>query len=340
MIGRLAVTILIGILAGLAAQALGLPLPWMIGPLLAAGLAAFAGARLVMLDRARDVMIAVIGVLLGGAFDPGVFNGAGRWAATLAAMVVCTLVMMIVAPLVLSRLFGHKPINAFLSGMPGALSQVVALSAASGADMRAVAIAHTVRVMTILLAAPVVILLLFSDAPAIQPGAAGWPATRELLLLAVCLAGFPLARLMRLPSAPLIGPTILSGVLHYTGVVTSDPPFVVIAAAQMVLGTSIAIRFGGADRRLLSRSLAAALVTTAVLVAISAIAALLAWRFTDLPLMLLLLAFIPGGTSEIVLVTIALQQDPAFVSLHHLLRIVLVLAIAPVVMPILVNVSK
>ena len=50
---------------------------------------------------------------------------------------------------------------------------------------------------------------------------------------------------------------------------------------------------------------------------------------TGLPLTTLILAFAPGGLAEMSLLAIALSYDAAFVALHHILRIAVIVTCAP-----------
>jgi uncharacterized membrane protein AbrB (regulator of aidB expression) len=58
-------------------------------------------------------------------------------------------------------------------------------------------------------------------------------------------------------------------------------------------------------------------------------AALALERLTGLPFAGLILAFAPGGLAEMVLVSLALGIDTAFVSVHHIVRMVFLVACAP-----------
>jgi uncharacterized protein len=49
----------------------------------------------------------------------------------------------------------------------------------------------------------------------------------------------------------------------------------------------------------------------------------------DLPLPGLILALAPGGLAEMSLVALALQVEAAFVSTHHVIRIAMVVLVAP-----------
>ena len=52
-------------------------------------------------------------------------------------------------------------------------------------------------------------------------------------------------------------------------------------------------------------------------------------QVTGLPVVPLMLAFSPGGLAEMSLIAIAIGADAAFVATHHIVRIFLVIVIAP-----------
>ena len=56
-------------------------------------------------------------------------------------------------------------------------------------------------------------------------------------------------------------------------------------------------------------------------------------RFLDIPFAVGLLALVPGGLPEMSLIAISLDADPAFVSLHHLSRVVIIVLAAPLILP-------
>jgi hypothetical protein len=50
---------------------------------------------------------------------------------------------------------------------------------------------------------------------------------------------------------------------------------------------------------------------------------------TGLPVVALMLAFAPGGLAEMSLIAIAIGADAAFVATHHVVRIFLIVVLAP-----------
>ena len=85
------VLIALGALAGLLADRLGMPLPYMVGPLLSVGAVALAlphwlPAGYGFPARLRLIFIAVIGLIIGAQVTPELFAGAERLVISFAAL--------------------------------------------------------------------------------------------------------------------------------------------------------------------------------------------------------------------------------------------------------------
>src|SRR5207248_11096078 len=81
----------------------------------------------------------------------------------------------------LTRIHGWDPTSAFLAGSPGALSQITILAAEKGADVPAIAVVQTIRVIILTAALPMV-LALTGIAPSAPPAIAAAPASPPELL--------------------------------------------------------------------------------------------------------------------------------------------------------------
>jgi hypothetical protein len=155
-------------------------------------------------------------------------------------------------------------------------------------------------------------------------------APGDLALLALCgVAGFFGARALRIPAAPVVGPMILSAIIHLAGWTSAPPPAVLVAAAQVVVGAAIGCRFAGVGLGFILRIVTAAAGVTLVLMAVTLLVAWLIHLATGLPAEALVLAFAPGGLAEMSLIALALSMDAAFVATHHIVRIFLIVVLAP-----------
>ena len=121
----------------------------------------------------------------------------------------------------------------------------------------------------------------------------------------------------------------LSAAVHLAGWTEAQPPGILVAAAQVIVGSAIGCRFAGADLALIRRAVLAAAGGTVVLVTVTVAFAVVIGSMTDLQLEALVLAYAPGGLAEMSLIAIALGSDAAFVATHHILRIFIIVVIAP-----------
>ena len=124
---------------------------------------------------------------------------------------------------------------------------------------------------------------------------------------------------------------ILSGIAHVAGWVTVAPPTLFVIAAQITIGTIIGTRFIGATLAEIRRDIGlSGIASFLMLIAAVGFAEGIAW-VSGIPLAQAFLAFSPGGLTEMSLLTLAMGQDVAYVSVMHIIRITLVIAIAPFV---------
>lgn len=330
---RATLALIIGVAFGVGGYMIGMPLPWMLGPMLGVTLAALLRFPIAGPDPLRPIVIPVIGVMLGSGITDETLGLLGQWSTTLLVLPLALIGAAAVSYTVYRRVGGYDPVTAFYSAMPGGLNEMLLMGAAAGGDERRIALAHAARVLLVIFFVALyfgVFLGVRSDA-----GTSNWialtdPSLLDYLILAACaIFGVQLAKLLRLPAAPVFGPLILSGAAHATGLVTIAPPTILIIAAQLVVGTVIGSRFIGATVRDLGRDIGLAALATLLMLVIALGSAWLLTMLITMPLSQAFLAYAPGGLTEMSLLTLAIGQDVAFVSVTHIVRITIVIAIAP-----------
>ncbi|MFN3578634.1 MAG: AbrB family transcriptional regulator, partial [Tabrizicola sp.] len=137
----------LGSLGGAVFHLLSLPLPWMLGALFATMAAAVSGARIRGPVGLRPAIVAVIGVLLGSRFTPEILDQVGQTMLTLTVLLVYLVaVAAVVVPFY--RLVGRQDwTTAYFAGMPGGLSEMIEFGEARGADVPAIVLAHSLRIV-------------------------------------------------------------------------------------------------------------------------------------------------------------------------------------------------
>ncbi|WP_142847563.1 AbrB family transcriptional regulator [Telmatospirillum sp. J64-1] len=347
-LAKLGFSLALGFCGGWLAYRLSLPLPWLLGALMATLIPSMGGARLQGPKHLRSLVLAIVGVFLGGGFTQDIFGHFGTWLISLGGMFITTLIMSLFGIWYCRKIAGYDRPTAWLSGLPGGLSAMTVMAPDLGADVRLVALTHGVRLVTLLVGLPLAFEVFLgidvADAALPEPwvdAAATALSWADGVLLAACVvAGIPLARLLRLPTPIFVGPMLVSAILHLAGLTEAHPPGWVLVAAQVVIGVSVGVRFGGFPFLRLLRTLWSAGVQALVTLLISLAAAFATQEITGLSLGPILLAYVPGGAPEMGIVALSLGLDPAYVTVHHLARLALILLAMPFITQYLVRHAK
>lgn len=328
------VALAIGTAGGLGFFLMSMPLPWMLGALACTMAAAVAGTPVVMPDWVRTPTIAVIGVLLGSGFSPELMGRLPDWGLSLAVMILYLAVTAAISVPILRRFAGHDRMTAYFAGMPGGMAEMAEIARGMGADDRKVILAHSARIVVTIAVLALWFRLVAGYEVSGRPlgPALGDLSVADALLLAACgLVGAFAGLRLRLPAPTLFGPMLLSALVHATGITESSPPALLVIAAQVVLGTHMGCRFRGVAAGDVARALGLSLAITVLTLGLAMAFALLFHRAFGQSTEQVLLAYAPGGLTEMSLIALAMQAEVAYVSVHHMVRIVLIIAVAPLV---------
>lgn len=315
-----------GVAGGGLFALLSLPAPWLTGSLVAVAAVAVAGVRVRSPDWARFLLYVVLGVIVGATLDPESVRRMIDWPVSLAVYAVCVAVTAWLGGRYLVLTARCDRATAVFGAIPGTLSLVLPLAASAGADVRQVALVQSVRLVALVFLFPL-------SAGVVQGGGAptaaawDWPL---LGLLAAALAGAGVAMRLKVPAGALVGSLAVSAGLHATGLSRAMPPDGLVAAALVLLGIMVGVRFVGSQLRDLARlaGIGFGLVVLALAVTAAFAAAAHAWLgfgFAEL-----VLAYAPGGVEAMTLIALSLGLDPAFVGAHHLARMVVMSGLLPV----------
>ncbi len=332
---RVALALATGVAGALLFSWLQLPLPWMLGAMTTTTIAALLGAPITGPTRIRPLMFMVLGVMLGSTFAPDILDRVGHWLTSIALLLVCVTVTGAIAYPYFRKVARFDPVTAFFCAMPGGMSQMVPIGGALGGDEGKIGLIHGSRVLLVVFAIPIWFQITGDlgavDRSTLGVGIASVELSDLLVLGAAGAVGWALAWKLNVPSAATMGPLIVSAALHVTGVTHSQPPRELVNLAQLIIGASVGCRFAGVPTREVTRALAVGTGLTAIMLAVAAAFAVAVNKIGAAGLAPAILAFSPGGLPEMTLAALALGVDVAFVVTHHVTRIIVVVAVAPLV---------
>ncbi|MEH6786257.1 MAG: AbrB family transcriptional regulator [Paracoccus sp. (in: a-proteobacteria)] len=312
---------------------LNLPLPWLLGPMLACLIAALLGAPLRGAGGFSTFMRTFLGVAVGASITPEVLAGLPEIAASLALVPIFIAIIAMVGYPLFRRVFGFDHATAWYAAMPGGLQDMLVFGEEAGGDVRALSLIHATRVLVIVTVAPLIMRIYWGVDLARPPGAsiAGYSASQIALMVAPGFLGWKLAERAGLFGASILGPLILTMILSLSGIVQNRPPAEIIQAAQFFIGIAVGVKYVGISARELRIDVTAGLVYAVVLALISLVFIEGIVTLGLAPGLEAFLAFLPGGQAEMTVIAIIAGADLAYVVSHHLLRIMIVILLAPIV---------
>ena len=330
-------TYALGAAGGVAAKAAHLPLPMLLGSLLAVGAAAVTGLRpLGHLPQApqkvRMIFVPIIGIAIGGSARPEIIEQAAGWLPSLLALSLFIPLVHYLGYRALTATGRTDPLTAFYGTAPGGLVETVQLGEDAGADIQMLAMLQFLRLIITIVAVPLAFTWMEGHAVGSAGGARVEGAALsafDVALLAACgIAGAVIGLKLRLPAGHVLGPILLSGAAHVAGLTQAVPPAWLLAAAQVVIGTSLGVRFAGMPKRRILVALRLALLNATITIGLAVAFAFAIAPVTGEPVRAVFLAFAPGGLIEMGLIALSLKMSILYVTAHHLLRIVLSVSFA------------
>ncbi|WP_235040011.1 AbrB family transcriptional regulator [Vreelandella profundi] len=321
----LAASLAVGAVGGIAFQLTGLPLAWMLGPLIANLLVSSQGVKVAVPEPIRNVFLAIMGMVLGSQVTPQLAHRVGDWPVSAGLLLLGVAASTAVAAAWYRRC-GFDPVSAWFGAAPGAMTAMILLGEKCGGDPQRIAVAQSLRIILVILFLPPLFWASGDGSESVGPVNSGLEHGWMLLTIPLVL---PLGRFLRIPTPALLAPLLMAALLSGFDIASLALPGWGMNVMLWVLGSAIGSRFQGMTRKLLGRYLWQSGIATLLALVVLALFAELIHQLLGVGRDVALLALAPGGIGEMAILAVALNIDPVFVAFHHLLRMVTLMIIAP-----------
>jgi len=316
----------IGFAAALFCVAVGAPLPWMIGPLVALAVCRSAGVDCETPRGGRQAGQWLIGTALGLYFTPLVAELVTRlwWQLLLAAFFALALGYF--CGYLVARVARIDRTTAVFASVPAGAAEMSVLGERYGARVDEVAAGQSLRLMLVVVVIPWAFAALgLHGADAFQPGITEVRGLGLLALLACTLVGGLVLQRAGLANAFVLGALAVAIPLTVAEINLSAVPRALTNAAQLLLGCALGARFERSFLKRAPRFVAAVGLSVLAALLLSAIFGLALAAATGLHPATLVLATAPGGIAEMSITAKVLELGVPVVTAFHVTRVVLLL---------------
>jgi membrane AbrB-like protein len=309
---------------GAVAATLRIPLPWMVGPLLAMAGLKLAGVHLVAPRLAREGGQIIIATALGLYFTPLVARETlGQWWILLLAAGFST-ALGYAGGWILWRFGGVDRTTALFASIPGGATEMAVLGERFGGKPDRVAVAQSLRILLVVVIIPAALTLSGAHgSDAFEPAQRVWSYQGLAAQFACAAVGGVLFQWLRVGNAWMLGPLAVTIAMTAADVRFSAIPAPLSATGQVLLGCALGSRFEREFLRSSPRFVAIVVLSVIVGIVTAAVfGTLLAWA-SGLPVPTMILATAPGGIAEMAITAKVLQLGVPLVTAAHVVRVII-----------------
>jgi membrane AbrB-like protein len=304
----------------------GLPAGLVAGAIVAASIAALMGRPLGVPPNLVKVILVVVGIALGSVVTPETLRGITTYPLSIGVLAIGIVTMTAATGAYLHLVHGWNHLSALLGASPGALAQILALGAESGADVRGVVVVQTLRVIMLAVGIPLGLAIVGWAGPDTVGAPAAVETTWSELVILVTVSVACAFAFFRIgfTGGWLFGAMIGAAALNGGGFIDARLPAWLGNGAMIAMGAVTGSRFSKVDARMLVSYIFAAFGSFAVAITVATCFMLIAGSLVDARPVDLVVAFSPGAQDTMMILALALHLDPVFVGAHHLARYVVV----------------
>lgn len=332
LLSREALVITLAAVGGGAFALLGMPAAWLSGSMLLSAVVALLRPLPSLRRPWFDATMVLSGTILGSAATPEALAAAARYPASLVVLLVGVAVIMVATGAYLRHVARWPWIDALLAAAPGALSTVLAVAQAKGANIGRISVVQLFRLL--------VLVALLPSAMQLSGASSGLPAPSlqtvdAATMLGVTMAGLALGLVFErigLAAPLMFGATFASSFLHGTGLVEGSLPMPIQIAVLVLLGSTMGGRIAHIPRDELKGLFPLAIGGFAVSIGVAFLFAWPAAWLAGVSYASGMAAFAPGGLEAMAMLAFAMGLDTLYVGSHHLVRFVAIGLAMPLVL--------
>ena len=334
-LSKMLLAILIGFCGSVLFIFLHLPLPWLLGAIFTTSLAIRFEKLPIQSPKVFSAPARIfIGLIIGSAFTPEILESLHLYIFSILLIIPYSILVTFARMYYYVKVLRFDRKTAFFSSTPGGVVEMVIMGEEQKADTSKITLVQSSRVLFVVLSLPFIIQYIFhfdiSGNQLITKAIKNTNLTELFYLIIIGIIGAIGAKKLKISAAFLIGPMVLSLVAYSTGLVHTLIPDELIKFIQVIFGTVIGFTFRGVELKIVLKIFAGTFGHFLILVFISGFFITIAYYSFGFPIISTILAFSPGGQTEMNLMALIIGANVPYITIHHIMRLFIVMNLAPI----------
>ncbi len=317
----------IALIGAVLAKYLHIPLPWLLGPLLAALFMGSIGKPLSCHPHWRKGGQIIIGMALGLYFTPALVQAISAYWGFILLGILWSLVLGTMLAGLQYRINALDWATAWFSSAIGSASEMVNIAEQYNAQIDKVVAAHSLRIVILVVLIPIFMGLYFQVewSDLIVLDTERYELIQVLPLFVLALFAGIIFQYFHLLNAWILGPLTIIGLFSFFSILQLRFPEWFIALGQLCIGWSLGSKFPFSFLKNNKKFIGLTVLFNLLALALSIIFALLLIRLSHADTQILILGLSPGGIAEMSLMAKALGLAVPIVVAFQLSRLIFVI---------------
>jgi uncharacterized protein len=335
-LAKMLLALLIGLFGSIVFIYLHLPLPWLLGSIFATTFAIrFEKLPIISPKIFSPPARILIGIAIGSAFTPKILEFIPHYFVSLLLVVPFTVLVIFFGTYYYYKVLKYDLKTSYLGSMPGGVIEMVIIGEELKANTAKITLMQSSRLFFVVVSLPFIIQYIFQidirGNQMLTTPLKNIDFFEFFLLYTLSIFAALFAKKIKLTAAFLMGPMILSIILFSSGVFSVAIPDEFLKFIQVVFGVIIGFTFRNVAFKTIYKTLIATLGHFIILLILCAIFIAIIFYSLDFKALDILLAFGPGGQTEINLIALLVGANLPYITLHHIVRLLIVMNIAPII---------
>lgn len=335
--GRLFMTYFTGLLGGIIFYFLHLPLPWILGSLMAMIAYKFTFSQKVIYSTfLKNISYVILGIEIGNTFTDHTFQLISPYVVPYLLFSVMLIAISLLFGFLISKIIRLDAATGMLGAVPGGLSAMIALSDSIKSNTVYVTIFHTVRLLAVLFIVPFAAVHFFAHGETGQRASLAIQTDDPLFWT---VFAYPLFFYLayhlrnRVPANYILIPMLSTAFLNIAHLPAYPLPDVFSIGAQVMLGVYLGQSVSVKELIKSGRYVLIFCFLSMVVIGLSFIFGYLFHLMTSLDMATSMLSIAPGGLVEMALTAQTAGGDPSVVGSLQTIRVLMIVLILPLMLP-------
>lgn len=335
-LAKMLLALIIGLIGSIIFIYLHMPLPWLLGSIFATSLAIrfdFIPIKSPKLFSSPARIL--IGLAIGSAFTPEILQFIPQYTFSLLLVIPFTILVIFFGTYYYYKVLKYDLKTSYLGSMPGGVIEMVIIGEELKANTAKITLMQSSRLFFVVISLPFIIQYIFQidirGNQLLTTPLKNIDFSEFILLYFLGAISAFTAKKLKLTAAFLIGPMILAIFLYSSGAFNVAIPDEFLKFIQVVFGVIIGFTFKDVSFETIYKTLIATLGHFIILAILCAIFIAIIFYYLDFKALDIMLSFSPGGQTEINLIALLVGANLPYITLHHIVRLIIVMNIAPII---------